>query len=297
MNPLRLRVEERHVVPTLTVDNKNPNAGEDVTFTLNIVNEGNVPYSDMTVLMNGEAVDFPARYLNPGDDYSEDYTMSFQISTDVVFKISLKDHTGNTVSVNSNTISIQLPVDPDAIKDKLTFNISVDRPALTSESTINFNGQYNQTRPTTRLLIISVDEPTLGNVFLADELDAAYSKKLEFSADINETTTYEFVLTVKDRDGKTYTVNAEPITVTVTSVAIEDDEEEFDDAAVVDNPRAGAYHRLWRYWHPWHLRYNTNSAYSTDNWRRRCTSCPLAKGCIITVQNLRTAEGRQEAFC
>ena len=62
------------------------------------------------------------------------------------------------------------------------------------------------------------------------------AKKIEFPADINETTTYEFVVTVTDRDGKTYTINAEPITVTVTSVAIEDDEEEFDDAAEVDNP-------------------------------------------------------------
>ena len=235
LETVSLTLEERHVVPTLTVDNKNPNAGEDVTFTLKIVNEGNVPYSNMTVLMNGEEVDFPARYLNPGDDYSEDYTMSFQISTDVVFKISLKDHTGNTVSVNSNTISIQLPVDPDAIKDKLTFNISVDRPALTSESTVNFTGNITNSTDYT-LTDISVDEPTLGNVYLADELAAASSKKIEFPADINETTTFEFVVTVTDRDGKTYTINAEPITVTVTSVAIEDDEEEFDDAAEVDNP-------------------------------------------------------------
>ena len=232
LDPVELTLEERHVVPTLTVDNQYPDAGEDVTFTLKIVNEGNVPYTNLTVLMNGEEVDFPASRLNPGDSYTENYTMSFLISTDVVFKISLKDHTGNTVSVNSNTISIQLPVDPDVIKDKLKFNISVDRPALTSESSINFTGNINNSTDYI-LSDISVDEPTLGNVYLADEMPAASSKKFEYSANINETTTYEFVLTVTDRDGKIYTVSAEPITVTVSSVAIEDDDE-FDDAADVD---------------------------------------------------------------
>jgi len=235
LEPVTLTIEERHVVPTLTVDNQYPDANENVTFTLKVENTGNVPYTKMTVYMNGEEVDFPASKLNPGDSYSEDYETSFLVSTDVSFKVTLVDHTNQTVSVNSNTISIQLPVDSEALQEKLDFNMTVDRPALTSESTITFSG--NITNSSEFLLSdISVDEATLGNVYTADELMAASSKKLEFSTDINETTTYNFVLTVKDRDGKEYTLAADPITVTVSSVAIEDDETEFDDAADVASP-------------------------------------------------------------
>lgn len=235
LDPIELTEESRNVKTTLTVDNKNPNAGEDVTFTLNIENEGNVPYTNMKVYMNGEEVDFPANNLKPGNSYSEDYVRSYDISTEVGFTITLKDHHGQTKSVNTNTISIQLPVDTNALSEKLKFNMSVDRPKLTSEGVITFSG--NITNSSEYLLSeISVDDETLGNIFRADELPATSSKKIEFPSDINETTTYNFVLTVKDRDGKVYTVNAEPITVEITSAVIEDDDPDFDDAATVDEP-------------------------------------------------------------
>lgn len=235
LDPIELSEAVRKVETTLSVDNKNPNAGENVTFTLNIENEGTVPYTNMKVYMNGEEVDFPANNLNPGNSYSEDYVRPFDVSMDVTFMVTLKDHNGQTRSVNTNSISIQLPVDGDALAEKLKFNMSVDRPKLTSEGTITFSG--NITNSSEFLLSdISVDDDTLGNVFKADELLATSSKKLEYTSDINETTTYNFVLTVKDRDGKVYTVNAEPITVEITSAVIEDDDPDFDDAATVDEP-------------------------------------------------------------
>lgn len=235
LDPIELKQAVRKVETSLTVDNKNPNAGEDVTFTLKIENEGTVPYTNMKVYLNGEEVDFPANNLNPGNSYTEDYVRSFDIATDVVFMVTLKDHNGQTRSVNTNTISIQLPVDTTALTEKLKFNMTVDRPKLTSEGVITFSG--NITNSSEYLLSgISVDDETLGNIFKADELPATSSKKIEFESDINETTTYNFVLTVKDRDGKVYTVNAEPITVEITSAVIEDNDPDFDDAATVDEP-------------------------------------------------------------
>lgn len=235
LDPIELKEESRNVRTSLTVDNKNPNAGENVTFTLNIENDGNVPYTNMKVYMSGEEVNFPANNLKPGNSYSEDYVTSFEISTDVVFMVTLKDHDGQTRSVNTNTISIQLPVDSAALADKLTFNMSVDRPKLTSEGTITFSG--NITNASEYLLSeISVDDDTLGNIFKGNELLATTSKKIEFTSNINKTTTYNFVLSVKDRDGKVYTVDAEPITVEITSAVIEDNDPDFDDAATVEEP-------------------------------------------------------------
>jgi hypothetical protein len=231
LTPIELRLESRNVETLLTVDNKNPVAGEEVTFTLRITNNGNVRYTNMKVTMNGEPVDFPANNLNPGNDYTEQYTRSYTVSTDVVFKVSLKDHNGLTVSTSSNTISIQLPVDEADLQSKLRFTMTVDRPRLTSEGTINFTGTVTNAS-VYQLTDISVDEETLGNVFSATELTASATKQLAFTADINETTTYNFVLTAKDRNGKVYIINAEPIEVTVSSVA--PTPTPFDDAAVID---------------------------------------------------------------
>ena len=45
----------------LTVSNNKPAAGEEVTFTLKLVNGGNVPYSDIKVTVNGEEKDYPSK--------------------------------------------------------------------------------------------------------------------------------------------------------------------------------------------------------------------------------------------
>lgn len=209
--------EERHVEPVLTVDNKTPNAGEDVTLTLTITNEGNVSYTDMEITMKGEEKEFPSSRLKPGDEKSETYTMSFTTSEEVYFTITLKDHTGNTVSVDSNHINIELPVDPEKLESKLKLTMNVDRPQLTSAGRVNFTGFISNGSEYT-LSDVSLDEKNKGNVLAVSSIGPGGRQDIDWGVDINETTTYEFVLTLKDRDGKTYTVNAEPVTVTIASV-------------------------------------------------------------------------------
>ncbi len=229
LDPIEITLTSRKVVPVLTVNNKNPEAGEDVTFTLKVKNEGNVPYTDVKVTMNGEEKDFSTSKLDPNKEYEEDYTMSFEVSTEVKFTITLKDHYGEMKSVSSNTIMIELPVDPNSLNAKLKLVMNVDRPQLTSAGTINFSG-YISNASEYSLTDISVDEESLGNVFSASSMAPGAKENINWTADINDTTSYQFVLTVKDRDGKAYTINAEPITVTINSTV---EPTEFEDAAEV----------------------------------------------------------------
>ena len=230
VNPIALTLESRKVEPTLTVSNDKPAAGEDVTFTLKLVNKGNVPYKDIKILVNGEEKSFPSK-LEANSEVTGDFKMSFQTSTDVSCSISLTDHTGETKQINSNTVSINLPVDPNAVASKLQFAMNVDRPQLTAAGTINFTGLITNGTDY-ELSNIKVDEATLGNIFSADTLAAGGKANVPFSADINETTTYSFVLTATDKDGNPYTVNAEPITVTIQAVGAEPTPG-FEDAADV----------------------------------------------------------------
>jgi hypothetical protein len=208
---ITLTKESRDVKPELTVSNEKPAAGEEVTFTLKLVNGGNVPYKNIKVLANGVEQDFVSK-LEAGETVSGEFKMSFQTSTDVSCSISLEDHTGETRQITSNTVSIDLPVDPNAVESKLQFTMNVDRPQLTSVGTINFTGLITNT------------------------LAAGGKANVPFSTDINETTSYSFVLTATDKDGNTYTVNHEPITVTIQSAAPEATPGFEDAADVTETP-------------------------------------------------------------
>lgn len=224
----------RDVKSELTVSNDKPEAGEEVTFTLTLVNDGNVPYTDIQVLVNGEEKDFPSK-LEANGTVSGEFKMSFQTSTDVSCSISLDDHTGETRHTNSNTVSINLPVDPNAVENKLQFTMNVDRPQLTSAGSINFTGLITNGADY-ELTNVKVDEATLGNIFSANSLAAGGKANVPFSTDINETTTYSFVLTATDKDGNTYTVSHEPITVTIQSAAPEATPGFEDAADVTETP-------------------------------------------------------------
>lgn len=226
----------------LSVNNSKPQPGEEVTFTLKITNNGNMSYSHMKVSMNGEEVEFPTSRLKPGESPSQTYTRSFETSTDVSFSITMDNQNDEQKSVTSNTVSIELPVDASVVNEKVRLTMEVDRPQLTSAGTVNFSG-YVTNATEYELQNVQVNEATLGNVYSVSALEAGGQDPIEWSADINETTTYNFVLTATDKDGNNYTINAEPITVSVQSVEptptnIIDDAADVTEGQVLDGGKA-----------------------------------------------------------
>ena len=217
MTPVALTLEKRDVKPVLSADNLKPTPGQDVTFTLTLTNGGNVPYTEIKVLANGESKDYPTK-LDANGTQTGTFTMSFQTSTEVSCSISLKDHTGETRQITSNTVSIDLPVDSTTVDSKLSFTMSVDRPQLTSAGSINFSGMITNGTDY-ELKSVKVTEATLGDIYTADTLAAGGTANVPYTVDINDTTTYNFVLTATDKDGNTYTKNAEPVTVTIQSAS------------------------------------------------------------------------------
>lgn len=230
LESIELKEESRNVEVSVEVDNSTPDAGEDVTFTLTVANNGNVNYTDVTVTMDGEKVSFPSSKLNKDDEYKPEYTKSFQMSTDVKFTISLKDHKGVLKSV-SKTVSIQLPVDTNALNQQLQLVINVDRSQLTSAGTVNFTGYVSNTSDYS-LSDIVITEASIGDIYSISSMAPGAQESITKTVDINETTTYNFVLTAKDRNGQEYTITADPIPVTIRSAEAEPTD--FDDAAVVE---------------------------------------------------------------
>ena len=230
MTPVTLTLTKRDVKPVLAASNLKPAPGEEIEFTLTLTNGGNVPYKDIKVLVNGEAKDYPST-LDANGTQTGKFKMSFQTSTEVSCSISLKDHTGAIRNVNSNSLSIDLPVDSTTVESRLNFTMSVDRPQLTSAGTINFSGMITNGTDY-ELTNVKVTEATLGEVYAADTLAAGGTATVPYTVDINATSTYNFVLTATDKDGNAYTKNAEPVTVTIQTASASATPG-FDDAADV----------------------------------------------------------------
>jgi hypothetical protein len=209
-------MEDRNVHITLTASNPNPQPGEEVTLTLTITNDGNIPYTDLKVTYNGQAMDFPATKLVKGDNYSQEYKMSFDKSETVQFTVTMKDQKNAQKRLNPSC-NIQLPVDTAALSQNVLLDLESDRSELTSAGTINFSGRVSNNSDNT-ISEVKVTEPTLGEVFSISEMEPGTYQSIEKTADINETTTYNFTLTFKDRNGQTYTVNEDPIAVTIQSL-------------------------------------------------------------------------------
>jgi flagellar basal body-associated protein FliL len=215
-DPITVKLSVRDVKMSVSVDNPSPQAGEEVTFTLNLTNDGNMSYSKLKVSLAGEEVDFPASKLKPGDTFTQTYKRSYETSTEVIFSVTMVDQNGEQRPLDK-TVTITLPVDASAVSDKLKLIMNVDRPQLTSAGTINFTG-YISNATDYDFINLQVTEASLGDVFSTSALAASGQENIKYTADINATTTYNFVLTATDQDGTEYTINAEPITVTVQSV-------------------------------------------------------------------------------
>ncbi len=215
-NSVEIELESPDVKPVLTVDNSSPDPGEEVTFTLTITNDGNVSYTDMKVTLNGEKMDFPTSKLNKGDSPSQTYKMSFDANEEVQFTITLVNYKGLTKSVHSNTINILLPVDSGELQQDIGLVIKVDRQELTSAGTVTFSG-YASNDSEYELSDITVTESSIGEIYSASEMAANTKQSFSKTVNIDETTTYNFTLTAKDRNGLQYTVDYDPITVTILS--------------------------------------------------------------------------------
>lgn len=214
--PVVLDLELRKVHTSLTADNPSPKPGEEVTLTLRIWNDGNVPYSELAVTYNGQKMDFPSTKLTKGDDFSQTYKMTFDKSTKVEFTITMKDQK-NALKKLTPSCNIQLPVDPDALSSNVVLTLEADRQELTAAGTVNFSGRVSNDSDF-KITEVKVTEPTLGEVFSVSEMEPGAYQNIEKTVDVNATTTYNFTLTFKDRNGQPYTVNMAPVTITIHAV-------------------------------------------------------------------------------
>ena len=117
----------------------------------------------------------------------------------------------------------------------MQLTMAVDRPQMTSAGVVNFTGSFINTT-TYALTDIIVSEAVAGSIYNQSSVEPSGRVNIEWSADINETSEYNFSLTFTAADGNAHTVLADPITITVQSV---EETPAMDDAVVLDPDTSG----------------------------------------------------------
>ena len=102
-----ITVAEDGLEVTLKAENtQNIYPGEKVSFTLEMKNSGNTPYTGLTALLaDGTAVASGVE-LAPGASHSSEFELDFTANAAVSVSVSGSDDSGNPVSMGSNEISV-----------------------------------------------------------------------------------------------------------------------------------------------------------------------------------------------
>lgn len=209
----------------LSADNKAPALGEEVNFTLKVMNTGNVKMSNISIFNHlQEEVKKGLTLSVGGTGVTYTYKYPFSQTTPVVFTANAKDGDGQIYSYKSNEVVISIPIDQNKIKLDIKAVANVyeldEAGAVKFKITVTNSGEYS-------LNEIAVTEPALGDIGVLDTLEAG-EKLFEATANVSKTTTYTFKVTAKDADGVEHTAESLPIEIKVS------------EAPATSNPLSGA---------------------------------------------------------
>jgi len=217
-----LYIIDDRVTMTLEADTTTPAAGEEVTFTVRIRNDGNVPLRNLKLYNhNNELVPLKGTQLYSGNSVSVVTTAVFKESDEVQFDITATDAYGTVYSHASNSVKINIPINFDvstlSVTAEAQYNkLSVPGPA-SFDVLITNNSEYG-------LYDISVID-TGTNEVVAEISNMEKGERLvRVSTQVDTTREVVFEVQVHDANGNTFTVDTKnaPTTVTVLSQMAEE---------------------------------------------------------------------------
>lgn len=202
--PTQLKVLEKKLVFTRTVDKQSVDAGQEVTLTYTVNNTGSAEVTDIKV-SDGALVTFPIFTLAPGQENV--LTKRLKIVKDTVSKPKLealgmlKELAAMTIKVSQPKMGIDLTSDKDTVKPGESVILTC---VLKNSGNVDFKN-----------IIVTDDE--LGNVKTVSELLAGKSVTFTKKVSIDGTKTFLFHVTAHDAANKEITVDSEPLEIATSA--------------------------------------------------------------------------------
>ncbi len=212
-----LRVVDDDVSVSLEASTLNPVAGEPVTFTVRMRNNGNVYLRNLKLYNhNNELVKLPGSILRAGDSVSVTTDVVFTESRTVQFDITATDVYGTVYSHASNELQVNVPIDYN--DEDLTVSAEADYHNLPEPGEASFNVLVTNNSH------YGLDDIRILDVGTGEEVGTfTHMEKgerlIRVSADIATSRDVVFKVEAFDADDNMHTADtsAEPITITILS--------------------------------------------------------------------------------
>ncbi len=217
-----LYIIDDSVTMTLESSTTTPAAGEEVTFTLHIRNDGNVPYRNLKLYNhNNELIPTRGTQLWSGDSVSVVTTATFKESDEVQFDMTATDAYGTVYSHASNTIKISVPINFDVSALSVTAEAQYNK--LSSPGPASFDVLISNKSEYGLYDISIIDTGTNEVVSNISNMEKG-DRLVRVSTQVDETREVVFEVQVHDADGNTFTVDTKnaPTTVTILSQLAEE---------------------------------------------------------------------------
>lgn len=198
--PTKLKVLEKKLTFTRTVDKQSVDAGQEVTLTYTVKNTGSAEVADIKV-SDGALATFPIFTLAPGQENV--LTKRLKIVKDTISKPKLealgilKELAAMTIKVSQPKMGIDLTADKDTVKPGESVILTC---FLKNSGNVDFKN-----------IIVTDDE--LGNVKTVPELLAGKSVTFTKKVSIDGAKTFLFHVTAHDAANKEITVDSAPLEI------------------------------------------------------------------------------------
>ncbi len=216
MQSVTITVEEVLVSVVVSADNTEPEPGEEVNFSIAIVNEGNVSLVNLVLTdKDGNEVPLGSTKLAVGGTLNATYTTTFEENTQFLFNLICDDPSEESHTFSSNILNIQVEEEDIDYESELTLLVDADINTLKDEDKVIFTISLSNTGEHI-FTDVSVNENTIG-VINEEEIAALYpgDKTFTIEQEVLENTTFYFYVNATDPDENIIKVSANPIEITV----------------------------------------------------------------------------------
>lgn len=149
LEPLAVVISQPKLAVLLKTDQTSIRAGEPVTFTYTVLNEGNVIFYDVQLSDEQDGMMPGTDKLEPGESYVYNKTEKLVMSAEYSFVVAARDGMGKNYSVTSNAIAVQV-TDTDTAApatDVLNISATLDITVLKEPGKVRFAITVKNTSP------------------------------------------------------------------------------------------------------------------------------------------------------
>lgn len=193
---------------SLTPSNTSVVPGSQIYLNIHVKNTGNIRLTNIS--LKGENFSLNKSIsLDPSQEYQD--RIAVTVNSDVTYKLTASGQT-TSGSMISQSASASVKTSAQTINVNVDISVSAEETTLSGPGNVNFVIKLKNNDSTT-YSNVEIYEDSLGLLTTVSRLTG--EQTLNYPISVEETKTFSFSVRVKDVNGETHTMYAEPVTIMI----------------------------------------------------------------------------------